>query len=106
MRHETTSMLVSDVCAAMLKADPPEARESFQLRDLRRTCETMLAALKVSSDVRAQLQSHGLGGIQQRHYDRHDYALEKRQALQTWVRHLAALKRGEIGKVLPMKVRQ
>jgi len=36
----------------------------------------MLAAMGVSSDVRAQLQSHGLGGVQSRHYDRHTlYAL-------------------------------
>jgi len=76
MRHETLSALVTDISDKMLKADPPEAREPFQLRDLRRTVETQLAALRISSDVRAQLQSHGLGGIQQRHYDRHDYMLE------------------------------
>ena len=53
MRQEKTSIPVLDICAAMLKADPPQARESFQLRDLRRTYETMLAALKLSSDVRS-----------------------------------------------------
>ena len=52
------------------------------MRDLRRTVETMLASLKVSSDFRAQLQSHGLGGVQHRHYDRYSYALEKIQALE------------------------
>jgi integrase len=102
MRHETVSALVADLAAAMLKAGPPEAREKFQLRDLRRTCETMLAALKVSSDVRAQLQSHGLGGVQQRHYDRHDYMLEKRQALQKWVKHLGSLKASKQAEVLPI----
>jgi integrase len=102
MRHETVSALVADLGAAMLKAEPPEARETFQLRDLRRTCETMLAALKVSSDVRAQLQSHGLGGVQQRHYDRHDYMLEKRQALQKWVKHLASLKASKQADVVPI----
>jgi hypothetical protein len=34
----------------MLECDPPEARDSFQLRDLRRTCETQMAALKISRD--------------------------------------------------------
>lgn len=92
MRHETISVLVTDIAEKMRTADPPEARESFQLRDLRRTCETMLASLKISSDVRAQLQSHGLGGVQQRHYDRHDYMVEKRRALQKWAKHLARLK--------------
>jgi integrase len=55
-----------------------EAKADFQLRDLRRTCETMLAAMGVSRDVRAQLLSHGLSGVQHVHYDRHDYAAEKR----------------------------
>jgi integrase len=50
--------------------------------DLRRTIETRLAALSISSDVRGQLQSHGLGGVQSRHYDRHDYLDEKRDALE------------------------
>ena len=56
----------------------------------------MLAALKVPSDVRARLLSHGLGGVQNRHYDRHDYAAEKKaalaRALVRWVRHLTKLK--------------
>ncbi|MGH8169901.1 MAG: tyrosine-type recombinase/integrase [Steroidobacteraceae bacterium] len=94
---ETLSVLVSSISRDMVKAK--EAREPFQLRDLRRTAETMLASLGVSSDVRAQLQSHGLGGIQQRHYDRHDYALEKRAAVELWAGHLERLKAGEVATV-------
>lgn len=60
------------------------SRAPFRLGDIRRTCETMLAALGVSSDVRAQIQSHGLSGVQARHYDRHSYAAEKRRALAQW----------------------
>jgi integrase len=75
MRHETLRVMVSEISAEMLKAK--EAREDFELRDLRRTAETMLASLKVPSDVRAQLLSHGLGGVQNRHYDHHDYALRR-----------------------------
>jgi integrase len=98
MRHETASVLVTEIAEAMVTGK--EARSPFQLRDIRRTCETMLAALKVSSDVRAQLQSHGLGGVQQRHYDRHEYALEKRAALEKWSRHLTALKSGKKAEVI------
>jgi integrase len=90
VRLETISVLVTEIATEMVREK--EAREPFQLRDLRRTAETMLASLKVSSDVRALLQSHGLGGIQQRHYDRHSYALEKKQALERWARHLTRLK--------------
>lgn len=86
---------VSEVSKAMLKAR--ESREPFELRDVRRTCETMLAALGVSSDVRAQIQSHGLGGVQQRHYDRHDYMPEKRRALDRWQRRLREIAEGQAG---------
>ncbi len=39
------------------------------------------ASLGIGREVRAQLQSHGLGGVQDRHYDDHDYMPEKRAAL-------------------------
>jgi len=64
---------------------------SVEMRDLRRTCETMLAAMGVSSDVRAHLQSHGLGGVQTRHYDRHSTMDEKRKALELWEEWTATL---------------
>jgi integrase len=91
VRVETLGAQISSLVMQMLASDPPEARESFQLRDLRRTCETQMAALKISRDVRAQLQSHGLGGVQARHYDRHSYFAEKKQALQKWAKHLKKL---------------
>jgi len=91
VRVETLGSQISSVVTKMLERDPPEARESFQLRDLRRTCETQMAAIKISRDVRAQLQSHGLGGVQARHYDRHSYFAEKKQALQKWAKHLRKL---------------
>lgn len=97
MHTGTLAALVGDISADMMKAQ--EARERFEMRDLRRTAETMLASLGVSSDVRAQLQSHGLGGVQARHYDRHDYALEKHAAVELWVSHLDRLKAGEVASV-------
>src|SRR3546814_2144248 len=50
---------------------------AFTPGDLRRTVETRLAAVGIGQDVRARLQTHGLGGVQQRHYDRHDYRSEE-----------------------------
>ena len=61
---------------------------SFTLGDIRRTIETRLAAAGVSRETRAQLQSHGLSGVQVRHYDRHDYLHEKKEALETLYRLL------------------
>lgn len=95
-RIETCEELAGEILAAM--ASDEHLREAkalgagrAQLRDLRRTCETMLAELGVPRDVRAQIQSHGLGGVQARHYDRHDYAREKREALATWEARVLAL---------------
>jgi len=94
----TLSNLVTEISTKMV--GEKEAREPFQLRDVRRTAETLLAGLKVSSDVRAQVQSHGLGGVQNRHYDHHAYVLEKKQALEKWARHLTALMTGKTAKVV------
>jgi hypothetical protein len=53
----------------------------FTVGDIRRTVETRLAALGVPQEVRARLQSHGLSGVQARHYDRYTYVAEVRDAL-------------------------
>jgi integrase len=90
LRLERISEWVTELSAAMVAAN--ESRESFQLRDLRRTLETLLARLGVSRDVRGQVQSHGLGGVQQRHYDRHEYSSEKRATLALLEAHLAQLR--------------
>ncbi|WP_457097891.1 hypothetical protein [Lysobacter sp. P5_B9] len=74
----------------------------FTVGDLRRTVETRLAAEGVGVEVRAQLQSHGLSGVQARHYDRHDYLAEKRDALETLHRLLTNVS----AKVTPIRKRR
>lgn len=69
--------------------------EPFDLRDVRRTVETMLAGLGISKDTRAQLLSHGISGVQAAHYDRHTYTDEKRAALVAWEARLSAIVRAE-----------
>ena len=48
---------------------------------IRRTVETLLAESGVSKDIRAQLLSHGISGVQDRHYDAGDYLRQKHEAL-------------------------
>jgi integrase len=100
MWRNTLSALVKEISDNMVKEG--EARAPFQLRDIRRTCETMLAALKVSKDVRSHLLSHGLGGVQNQHYDHHTYWLEKMQALKRWAAHLAKLRTGKTADVVTL----
>lgn len=85
------SFRVTEISREMV--DARESAEPFQLKDLRRTIETTLASLKVSKDIRAQLLSHGLSGVQDRVYDKYDYADEKRAALVKLEHHLEALKK-------------
>lgn len=86
------------IVEAMSKAGELE-NGPFTAGDLRRTVETRLAGAGVSQGVRAQLQSHGLSGVQARHYDQHDYLVEKRAALDTLYR----LTTNSSATVVPMK---
>ena len=71
------------VCTLMKAAGSLEG-EPFTGGAIRATVETRLVAkpYRVGSDVLAHLLSHGLGGVQQRHYNFHDYFDEKLEALQ------------------------
>lgn len=69
------------VNTAMAKAKELQG-STFTAGDLRRTVETQLSAAGVSMEDRAYLQSHGLGGVQSRHYDRHKRLKETRVALE------------------------
>lgn len=55
----------------------------FQTKRIRSGVETLLASARVSGEHRGRLQSHGISGVQARHYDGHDYMEEKREALKT-----------------------
>jgi len=103
LRLETLSAAVAEIARDMTEAG--EVTEHFQLRDLRRTCETMLASLRIPLEVRGQLQSHGLGGVQARHYDRHGYMDEKLEALQKWERYLTKLLKPDEKKVVALRVK-
>jgi integrase len=66
------------------------ALPDFKAKRIRSGVETLLASARISSDIRGRLQSHGISGVQARHYDGHDYMDEKRQALETLHRLLDA----------------
>ncbi len=55
----------------------------FKAKRIRSGVETILASARISKDHRGRLQSHGIAGVQQRHYDGHEYMEEKRHALET-----------------------
>ena len=64
----------------------------FRGHDLRRTAATRMAAAGVQRDHIARVLNHVEGGARAtRVYDRHTYDGEKRIALETWARSLAAI---------------
>ncbi|WP_342617542.1 integrase [Rhodoferax sp. GW822-FHT02A01] len=71
--------------------------DNFQLKRVRSGVETALAVAGVSREIRAHLQSHGLTGVQDKHYDGHDYVPEKQFALEV----LHALLEGKQIKLIP-----
>jgi integrase len=77
--------------------------EGFQLKRVRSGVETLLAANRISREIRGHVQSHGLAGIQARHYDGHDYMVEKREALEVLARELSrSPARAKAAKPRPM----
>ena len=83
MVAETLSAAVLAISDTMVHLG--QASKPFRGGDIRRTCETMLAeTLGISRDTRAQLLSHGLTGVQDRHYDKGQHLDAKRAALRAW----------------------
>ena len=79
------------LAAATLSSRAVEAAAAiadFKTKRIRSGVETLLASVGVSSEIRGRLQSHGIAGVQARHYDGHDYLSEKRKALETLYRLL------------------
>jgi integrase len=75
--------IVTGICEKMGKAGELEG-EPFTAGTIRATIETRLMKkpYRVSSDVLGQLLSHGMGGVQQRHYQHDDFEEEKLEALE------------------------
>lgn len=66
--HAVVRARVRNIATAMQEAGE-HVGSMFTEGDPRRTVETRLAAEGVRQELRAQLQSHGLGGVQARRYD-------------------------------------
>lgn len=95
------------LAAAMEKAAQKERGEAVEIprwtfHDLRRTCATGLAKMGIAVRVTEAVLNHvsGTGGGIVAVYQLHDYADEKRAALDAWARRVAALIEGEAENVV------
>nr|RYF83269.1 MAG: DUF4102 domain-containing protein [Comamonadaceae bacterium] len=95
MNPATASEAVHEICSTMLAAD--ECSTPFRGGDIRRTVETLLAQRGVGKDLRAQLLSHGIGGVQDVNYDKSLYLKQKTEVLRNWNDFLSDLCIGRSG---------
>ena len=70
--------------------------------DLRRTVETRLAELRIPKEIRDRVLNHVAGDVGSKHYNLHDYADEKRDALNRWALVVEAIVTGASAAVVPI----
>jgi integrase len=88
-KRPISNSTLTNAVTAIAKGMPPSEAGHFTASDVRRSAETKLQGLGVSRDERGQLLSHGrTGGVQAKHYERHQYLNEKASALEKWEAHL------------------
>jgi integrase len=79
------------------RLDPPSPH------DLRRTVETRLAELRISKEYRDRVLNHIPSDVGSKHYNKYDYADEKREALNRWAAAISSIVEGTGGtSVIPL----
>jgi integrase len=106
--HQRTVWQIRDRVAAGIpvaeRKENPKL-EHWTIHDIRRTVRTKLAELRVPDHIAARLLGHtrakdiGQTKVEQG-YDRHEYWVEKRDALNRWQDHLRAIIDGTAEKVV------
>lgn len=56
----------------------------FTLRDIRRTCKTLMGVAGIDKELKDRLQGHAFGDVASKHYDRYSYFPEKQRGIQRW----------------------
>ena len=79
--YSKAKIQLDDVIAEQRKADGLKPMPEWVLHDLRRTARSLMSRAGVSGDIAEMVLGHKLTGVR-RVYDRHDYAAEKRDALE------------------------
>ena len=72
---------------------------------MRRTLATGLQRLGFPVEVCEAVLNHSGGTVSgvAAVYAKHDYAKEKRAALEAWARHVSAITSGQVGEVVPIR---
>lgn len=111
---ETAISGLSKIKARVEKAAAEELKKlehvptPWTLHDLRRTLATGLQKLRFPVEVAEAVLNHRGGTVSgvAAVYARHDYAVEKREALDAWARHVSAIVAGRVDNVMSLQVRK
>jgi integrase len=92
----TTAGPIKDYAAAKRRIDAwlaerVETIAPWRINDLRRSCATNLIKLKVLPHIVETTLNHKLPGTMFKHYAHHAFVDEKREALDLWAQHVAAI---------------
>ena len=82
------------------RANPPTAH------DLRRTLRTRLSAQGTPVEVCDAILNHTPQDVGRKHYDRHAYTEEKREALDAWSRTVQAIVTGKVANIISLRKRK
>ena len=97
--------------AAVERGDDPEKVEALKpwtLHDLRRSCASGMASLKIAPHVIEAVLNHKNGTIRgvAKVYNRYSYATEKRAALDAWARQLGSIVTSRLSNVVELAARR
>ncbi|MFJ7107763.1 hypothetical protein ACIQU2_09115 [Pseudomonas sp. NPDC098740] len=56
----------------------------FTLRDIRRTCKTLMGVAGLDRELKDRIQGHAFNDVGSKHYDRYTYFKEKKSGLRRW----------------------
>jgi integrase len=82
------------------KLDKLSGVTGWQLRDIRRTCRTLMARVGVKRDIAERVLGHVVGSKVERTYDHHSYTSELRVAVSALAREVDRILTGETAKVV------
>ncbi len=83
--YETSEPMRCYSCDKLIKNfEEDTGTPHFINRDLRRTFKTLAGAAGLSKEIRDRLQNHTHSDVSSKHYDKWDYAPEKRAAIEIW----------------------
>ena len=98
-RYENSSINVQSLSRAVTKLygrHKEKFNGPFTLRDIRRSCKTLMGIAGLSKELRDRIQGHAFNDVSSKHYDRYDYLKEKRDGLRLWATWLV-----KVAKVKP-----